>query len=101
MKNGGHLATKSIDQLYCEHDKMYLPDRFVKGTCPKCGSLDQYGDSCDVCGATYSPIDLKSPKCAICGTTPVVRQSEQLLFKLENFRSFLQEWLPQHTQPEI
>lgn len=101
MKNGGHLATKSIDQLFCEHDKMFLPDRFVKGTCPKCGALDQYGDSCDVCSATYSPTDLKNPKCAICGNTPIVKQSEQLLFKLENFRKFLEDWLPKHTQPEV
>lgn len=101
MEKGGHLAKKSIDQLYCEHDKMFLPDRFVKGTCPKCGALDQYGDSCDVCSATYAPTELKNPKCAICGNPPVIKQSEQLLFKLENFRQFLTKWLPEHTQPEV
>ena len=101
MKEKHHLGTKSIEQLYCEHDKMFLPDRFVKGTCPKCSSPDQYGDSCDVCGSTYSPIDLKNPVCAVCGTKPVIRSSEQLLFKLENFRDFLALWLPDHTQREV
>lgn len=96
-----HIHRKDIQQLYCEHDKIFLPDRFVKGTCPKCGATDQYGDSCDVCGATYSPEDLKNPGCSLCGTPPVKKNSEHLLFRLNNFKAFLQEWLPQHTSPEI
>jgi methionyl-tRNA synthetase len=92
---------KPIEQLYCEHDKMFLPDRFVKGTCPKCGALDQYGDSCDVCGATYGPDELKNPGCSICGTKPVKKPSDHIFFKLNEFKKYLTEWLPAHTAPEI
>jgi methionyl-tRNA synthetase len=101
MKAKGHIAKRSIDQLYCEFDKMFLPDRFVKGTCPKCGTKEQYGDSCDVCGATYSPADMKDTHCAVCGSTPVVRPSEHVFFKLNDFKSYLQDWLPQHTASEV
>lgn len=101
MKAKNHTLKKSIEQLYCEHDKMFLPDRFVKGLCPKCAAKDQYGDSCDICGATYAPQDLKEPGCSLCGTKPVKKNSEHIFFKLNNFKSYLQEWLPQHTSPEI
>lgn len=101
MKAKGHTIKKSIEQLYCEHDKMFLPDRFVKGTCPKCSSADQYGDACDVCGTTYSPNELKDPGCSICGTAPVKKNSEHIFFKLNDFKTFLTEWLPKHTAPEI
>lgn len=101
MKSGNHLATKSIQQLYCEHDKMFLPDRFVKGTCPKCSSKDQYGDSCDVCAATYSPSDLKDPYCSICGNKPVTKSSEQIMFKVNDFRDYLLEYIPKHTGRDI
>lgn len=101
MKAKGHIAVKEIQQLYCEHDKMFLPDRFVKGTCPKCGAKDQYGDSCDVCSATYSPADLKDTACAICGSHPLMKPSEHIFFKLNDFKQYLTEWLPQHTAPEI
>ena len=75
MRDAGHTDIREIEQLYCEHDKMFLPDRFVKGTCPVCASKDQYGDSCDVCGSTYPPTDLKEARCALCGTPPVKRKS--------------------------
>lgn len=101
MQANGHIVVKSIDQLFCEHDKMFLPDRFVKGTCPKCKSKEQYGDSCDVCGSTYSPADMSDVHCTICGTTPVTKSSEHLLFRLENFRDFLLKWLPEHTSKEV
>lgn len=101
MKAKGHTHKKAIEQLYCEHDKMFLPDRFVKGTCPKCGAADQYGDSCDVCGATYSPQDLKNPGCSICGTKPVKKNSDHIFFRLNNFKKYLQTWLPEHTAPEV
>lgn len=101
MKANGHTTKKPIEQLYCEHDKMFLPDRFVKGTCPKCGTKDQYGDSCDSCGATYSPSDLKQPGCSICGTQPVKKNSDHIFFKLNDFKKYLVEWLPKHTAPEI
>lgn len=101
MKAKNHIHKKPIEQLYCEQDKMFLPDRFVKGTCPKCSSQNQYGDSCDVCGATYSPQDLKDPGCSLCGTKPVKKKSDHIFFKLNDFKIYLQEWLPKHTAPEI
>ena len=101
MKSNGHIAKRSIDQLYCDHDKMFLPDRFVKGSCPKCKSKDQYGDSCDVCGATYSPSEMTETYCSVCGTPPVKKASEHIFFKLNDFKAYLTEWLPKHTAPEI
>ncbi len=101
LKDKGHIEVKKIDQLYCEHDKMFLPDRFVKGTCPKCKSADQYGDSCDKCSATYNPSDLIEPQCTLCGSKPVIKSSDHLLFQLNNFKEFLQKWVPEHTQKEI
>jgi len=89
----GHIVRKSIRQLYCEHDEIFLPDRFVKGKCPSCGAEGQYGDSCEVCGATYNPADLVDPGCSICGRTPVFRESEHLFFRLSNFKEFLIEWI--------
>jgi methionyl-tRNA synthetase len=101
IKTKGHIKTKIINQLYCPHDKMFLPDRFVKGICPKCNSPEQYGDSCDKCSATYNPTDLKDAQCSLCGTAPIVKDTEHLLFQLNHFREFLQEWVPTHTNPEI
>jgi methionyl-tRNA synthetase len=101
MKAKGHIHSKEIQQLYCNHDKMFLPDRFVKGTCPKCKSPDQYGDSCDVCSATYSPQDMQNTACSICGSSPVMKPSEHIFFKLNDFKSYLQDWLPKHTSPEV
>lgn len=101
MKAKNHIHKKPIEQLYCDHDKMFLPDRFVKGTCPKCSSKDQYGDSCDVCSATYSPQDLKDPGCSICGTKPIKKTSDHIFFKLNDFKKYLIDWLPKHTAPEV
>lgn len=101
MKAKGHIVKKDIEQLYCDHDKMFLPDRFVKGTCPKCKTPDQYGDSCDACGATYSPQDLIQPGCSICGTTPIKKKSDHVFFQLNHFKEELKKWLPEHTAPEI
>lgn len=101
MKTKGHLSERPIKQLFCEHDKMFLPDRFVKGTCPKCGSQDQYGDSCDKCGATYSTSEVKSPYCSLCKNSPVLKDSLHIFFQLNNFKNDLQEWLPKHTAPEV
>ena len=101
MQTAGHIDVRQIQQLYCDHDKMFLPDRFVKGTCPICNSADQYGDSCDKCGSTYSPSELKNPHCSICGTQPIEKGSDHVFFKLNDFKSFLQEWMPQHTSREV
>ncbi len=92
LERGGHIERRMVRQAYDEQAKMFLPDRFVKGTCPRCNSPDQYGDSCEVCGATYSTSELKNPVSVVSGTTPVERESEHLFFKLANFESMLREW---------
>ncbi len=97
LKKRGYISRRAVDQLYCETCGMFLPGRFVKGTCPKCGAKDQYGDGCEVCNATYNANELIEPYCAVCGGKPTMRSSEQLFFELEPFRAFLKEWLPTHT----
>lgn len=98
LKKNGHIVARNIEQSYCEHDQMFLPDRFIKGTCPKCGAKDQYGDSCEVCGTSYSPKDLKDSYCSICGTTPVLKESKHLFFKLQDFQSQLQTWMEEGSR---
>lgn len=93
LRDSGNIASRSIDQLYCPHDEMFLPDRFVKGTCPKCKSPEQYGDNCEVCGSTYNPTDLSEPHCSLCGTTPVLKASEHLFVDLARHGDFLREWI--------
>jgi len=88
----GHIRRETIRQAYDEQAKMFLPDRYVRGTCPKCGTLDQYGDSCESCGATYTPADLKDAISVVSGTTPVQRDSEHLFFRLGDFEPMLREW---------
>ena len=97
----GFITKKTTPQLYCEHCKMFLPDRFVKGTCPKCGATGQYGDSCDHCGATYGAEELGSPVCTTCGGTPVVKDSEHLYFELEPQHDYLEKWIPGHTTSDV
>ena len=97
----GYITKKTTPQLYCEHCKMFLPDRFVKGTCPKCGAENQYGDSCDHCGSTYGAEELGNPKCTTCGGTPVVRDSEHLYFELEPQHDYLEKWIPGHTTSDV
>ncbi len=89
---GGYIKRRSISQLFDPEKQMFLPDRFVKGDCPKCGALDQNGDSCDVCGATYSPTELKNPKSVVSGATPVLKDSEHYFFDLPAFEEMLQQW---------
>jgi len=101
MEDRGHVHEKVISQAYCEKCTMFLPDRFVKGTCPKCSATDQYGDSCDACGATYSPVEMKDATCVECGEQPVKKDSKHVFFKLNDFKSFLEEWLPEHTPKEV
>jgi methionyl-tRNA synthetase len=99
---GGHIAARTITQAYDAQENMFLPDRFIKGECPRCGAPDQYGDNCEVCGSTYSPTELKNPVSAISGTTPVERESEHLFFKLTDFEDMLQQWIKAgHLQPEV
>ena len=92
LKENGFITSRTISQLFDPEKEMFLPDRFVKGTCPKCKSDDQYGDNCDNCGETYSPTDLINPKSAVSGATPVMKDSEHFFFDLPQFQSMLKEW---------
>ncbi|MCK9615388.1 MAG: methionine--tRNA ligase [Candidatus Omnitrophica bacterium] len=101
-KQKGAIYEKEIEQYYCEHDGMFLPDRMIKGICPRCKAEDQYGDNCETCSATYDPTELISPFCAICGAKPIIKKSTHYYFKLSNFTNELREWVSQdHLRPEI
>lgn len=101
LRDGGHIAKKTITQAYDPEKEMFLPDRFVKGDCPKCGEKDQYGDSCEKCGATYSPVELKNAYSAVSGAKPIEKESEHFFFKLGNFESFLRTWVDNHVQEHM
>ncbi len=88
-----HIATRDVRQFYDPLKQMFLPDRYIKGTCPNCGTPDQYGDNCENCGATYAPTELIDPKSVVSGATPELRDSEHYFFKLGDFTDFLREWL--------
>jgi methionyl-tRNA synthetase len=92
LRDAGHIATRSVTQYFDPEKKMFLADRFIKGTCPKCGTEDQYGDNCEKCGATYAPTDLKDPKSAISGATPVLKDSKHFFFDLPAFDAMLKSW---------
>jgi len=93
LDEGGHIARRIIKQLYDEEEGMFLPDRFIRGTCPKCGTEDQYGDSCESCGGTYSPTDLLNPRSAISGSKPVFRESEHYFVRLAEFEQPIKAWM--------
>ena len=93
LDTGGHILRRTISQLFDPEKQLFLPDRFVKGECPKCHSKDQYGDNCDVCGTPYTPTDLINPYSALSGATPVERDSEHYFFDLPAFDAFLRDWL--------
>jgi len=102
LRENGHIESRVITQAYDPEKEMFLPDRFIKGTCPKCGAEDQYGDSCEKCGATYQPTELKNPVSAISGATPIEKESEHYFFKLGDFEGMLQYWIKgEHLQSEI
>lgn len=92
LKANGFIKSRTISQLFDPEKQMFLPDRFVKGTCPKCKAQDQYGDNCEVCGATYSPTELIDPRSAVSGATPVMKESEHFFFDLPQFSDMLQAW---------
>lgn len=104
LKAAGLISVRAIEQLFDPLKNLFLPDRYVKGECPKCGAADQYGDSCEVCGAAYAPTDLKNPYSAVSGATPVKKASEHFFFKLSDYRcsDFLRRWTREsgHLQPE-
>ena len=102
LKSAGHITRRSVRQAYDETAGMFLPDRYVRGTCPTCRTPDQYGDSCEACGATYTPADLLEPKSTISGTPPVWRESEHLFFALGHFDAMLREWVTSGSlQPAV
>ncbi len=90
---GGHIGHRSVQQFFDPDKGMFLPDRYVKGICPNCGTPDQYGDNCEHCGATYAPTELKQPKSVVSGATPELRDSEHFFFEVGRFQDFLQEWM--------
>jgi methionyl-tRNA synthetase len=102
MREKGHIAEREIEQFYCEHDGMFLPDRFIRGTCPRCKAEDQYGDSCEVCSSTYEPTELESPHCSECKNPPVRRKTTHYFFRLGDFTEKLRSWVQaDHLQPEV
>jgi len=105
LKAAGLIATKTIEQFFDPEKNMFLPDRFIKGECPKCGAKDQYGDNCENCGAVYAPTELKNPYSALSGVTPQLRHSEHYFFKLSDPRcvAFLEQWTQGsgHLQTEV
>jgi methionyl-tRNA synthetase len=105
LRDAGLITTKTIEQFFDPVKNMFLPDRYIKGECPKCGAKDQYGDSCEVCSAVYAPTDLKNPYSTLSGATPVLKSSEHYFFRLSDPKcvSFLREWTqaPHRLQPEV
>ena len=93
LDTNGHIGRKTVQQFYDPAKGMFLPDRYIKGICPNCGSADQYGDNCEVCGATYAPTELKEPRSVLSGETPELRESEHFFFELGQFDGFLRDWL--------
>src|SRR5207253_5857135 len=104
LRKEGLIAVRSIEQFFDPVKGMFLPDRYIKGECPKCGAKDQYGDSCEVCGATYAPTELKNPYSVVSGVEPVRKNSEHYFFKLSDkrCRDFLRRWTREEgrLQPE-
>lgn len=102
LKENGHITTKTVTDLFDPKENVFLPDRFVKGECPKCHAKDQYGDNCEVCGTTYTPADLINPFSSVSGATPVEKENLHYFFKLNDFKEVLQKWINQENlQPEI
>jgi methionyl-tRNA synthetase len=105
LKEQGLIVERTIEQFFDPEKGMFLPDRFIKGECPKCGAKDQYGDNCEACGAVYAPTDLRNPYSALSGATPVMKSSSHFFFQLSNPRceAFLKEWTqtPGRLQPEV
>lgn len=102
LKKNGDIKTRTIKQLYDPEKKLFLADRFIRGECPKCGAPDQYGDNCEACGATYEPTQLKNPRSALTGATPIEKESEHYFFALDHYADFLNQWTQSGVlQPSI
>ncbi len=93
LRDGGHIQRKTIEQSYDPEKQMFLPDRYIRGECPRCGAADQYGDNCETCGATYTPMELKNPKSAVSGATPITKSSEHFFVDLSGLQAMLKDWL--------
>jgi methionyl-tRNA synthetase len=101
-RQAGHITTRTITQAYDPEREMFLPDRFIRGGCPRCGAADQYGDSCEACGATYSPTELNNPVSVLSGATPVEKESLHYFFRLADFEPLLRDWTAAgHVQEEV
>ena len=101
-RDASHITTRTITQAFDPEREMFLPDRFIRGECPRCGAADQYGDSCEVCGATYAHTELKNPVSVVSGSTPVERESLHYFFRLADFEPMLREWTAgEHVQDEV
>ena len=102
LNENGYVYVADVDQFYCEYDRKFLPDRYVKGTCPYCGTKDQYSDGCENCGRTFGPTQILEPHCAICGRVPIFKKSTHYFFKLSAFSAKLEKWLRsnKNLQPE-
>ena len=102
LKDKGDIISKKIEQFYDKEAEMFLPDRYIKGECPKCHAKDQYGDSCEECGATYSSTDIINPISVVTNTKPITKETEHFFFKLSNYNDFLKNWISSETtQVEI
>ena len=101
LNEAGHIDQRVIKQAYDPEKQMFLPDRFITGTCPRCGAKDQYGDNCEVCSSTYDALELKDAVSVISGGKPVEKESEHYFFKLSDFKDMLPEYLADHVQPEV
>lgn len=101
LKANGYIDRRVITQAYDEQRRMFLPDRYVRGECPHCGAADQYGDACEVCSATYAPMDLKNPVSVVTDTTPSLRESEHYFFRLSAFEEELRAWVPEHVDASM
>jgi len=101
LKENGYIDRRVITQAYDEQKRMFLPDRYVRGECPSCGAADQYGDACEICSATYAPMDLKNPVSVVSGTTPSLRESEHFFFRLSAFEDELRAWVPEHVDASM
>ena len=102
LEKKGDIVSKKINQFYDEEADMFLPDRYIKGECPKCGAKDQYGDSCEECGATYASTDIINPVSIISNTKPITKETEHYFFQLNKYQDFLKKWISSETiQPEI
>jgi len=102
IKKNGDISLKKIVQAYDEKEQMFLPDRYIKGTCPKCGAKNQYGDNCSVCGVHYSPSELKNPTSILSNTTPKNKKTSHIFFDLIKYKDFLKSWISiQHLQESV